>query len=202
MTSSSPTTTSRYPKARWWAAIGITVAVAGAALSTIWFVWALSRVEAGLDDVLVVTGADEVVTVTVEESVDWTIYLEPADRSLSGIRFSIQNVANGQDVPLSAARNDVAYRVAGRDGRPVSRARLEPGVYVIEVSPADAVLAIGPDLGERVQLMWLGALLIGLPTVLGGAGVAAVNLARALRPPAPPVGEGSLPPPPPPPGRP
>lgn len=180
MTESSVTTIGSYPRARWWAAIGIVAVVVGAAASTVWFIWALDQVEDDLDALVVVSGATSDLLV-VDEAADWTIYLEPASRSLSGVRFEIIDVDSGEPVALESARNTVNYDVSGRSGRPVSRARLDAGTYRVEFVAADAALAIGPDVGDQVQQMWLGAFVIALPTVLGGGIVAAVNLLRALR---------------------
>lgn len=181
MTESSVAAISDYPKARWWASVGIIVALVGAAVSTAWFVWGLNRVDDGLDGLIVVAGSQPV-RVPVAEAVDWTVYLEPSDRSLSGVRFDVVDTSTGEPVTLEPPRNDVDYSVGDRTGRPISRARLDAGEYLVEVSPDDVVLAIGPDVGDRVQWMWLGAVLIAIPTVLGGGVVAAVNLLRALRP--------------------
>ena len=180
MSEASVTTTGSYPRARWWAAVGIVSAVLGVALSAVWFVWALDQVDQGLDDLTVVTGSGEG-RLVVDGAVDWTIYVEPADRSLSGIRFDIIDASTGEPVQLEPARNGVEYDVSGRSGRPLSRARLEPGEYLVALTPADATLAIGADLGDRVQRLWLGVLLIALPTVVGGGVVAAVNILRVLR---------------------
>jgi hypothetical protein len=178
-------------------------AVLGVALSTAWFVWSLGRVDDGVDALVVVEGAQGG-TLRVDEAVDWTIYLEPLDRSLSGVRFSVTDTATGDAVVLAPSRNDVEYSVGDRSGRPVSRAQLEPGTYTVEVTPADVMVAIGPDVGDRVQQMWLGVVLLALPLVLGGGVVAAVNILRVLRsgPAAPPSSAeppasstGSAPPP-------
>ena len=180
MTDSSVTTTGNYPRARWWAVVGIVSAVLGIALCSAWFIWGLGQVDDGVDDLVLVTGGDTTELV-VETAVDWTIYLEPSSRSLSGVRFQIVDTATGEAVQLQPARNDVVYDVGDRGGRPVSRALLEPGTYRVELSPDDATLAIGPDVGDRVQQLWLGVVVIALPTVLGGGVVAAVNMLRVLR---------------------
>lgn len=180
MTDPSVTTISSYPRARWWAAIGIVAVVLGAALSTVWFIWALGQVEDDVDALVVVNGTSADVLI-VDEAVEWTIYLEPASRSLSGVRFEVIDADTGELVALEPARNGVNYDVGGRNGRPISLARLDPGTYRVEIAPADATLAVGPDVGDQVQQMWLGAFVIALPTVLGGGIVAAVNMLRALR---------------------
>lgn len=180
MTDSSVTTTGNSLRARWWAAAGIVSAVLGIALCSAWFIWALGQVDDGVDDLVLAPGGDATELV-VETAVDWTIYLEPSSRSLSGVRFQIVDIANGEPVQLEPARNDVVYDVGDRGGRPVSRAQLEPGTYRVELSPDDAMLAIGPDVGDRVQQLWLGVVVIALPTVLGGGVVAAVNMLRVLR---------------------
>ena len=215
MTDPSVTTISSYPRARWWAAIGIVAVVVGAAASTIWFIWALGQVEDDVDALVVVSATSSDVFV-LDEAVDWTIYLEPASRSLSGVRFEVIDVESGEPVVLESPRNGVNFDVGGRSGRPISRAQLDAGTYRIEVTPGDATLAVGPDVGDQVQQMWLGAFVIALPTVLGGGIVASVNLLRALRSApvrtaeepdpgddlAPPSGGESSPPTPPPPTRP
>ncbi|MEM9467338.1 MAG: hypothetical protein AAGA90_18330 [Actinomycetota bacterium] len=180
MTEPSVTTTGSYPKARWWAVVGIVSAVLGVAASTVWFIWALAQVEDAVDELTMVTGADGA-ELAVTDDVDWTVYLEPSGRSLSGVRFRLVDLASGEPVVLEAARNTVEYSVGDRSGRPLSRARLEPGDYGVELSPPDATLAIGADVGDRVQRMWLGVVLIALPMVLGGGVVAAVNMLRVLR---------------------
>ena len=181
MTDSTVAAIGDYPKARWWAAIGIFAAVVGAAASTVWFVSGLRGVDAALDELTVVEGPAPT-TFIVRESVDWTVYVEPAERSLSGLRFELFDAQSSEALTLEPPANDVEYSAYGRSGRPISRARLEPGEYRLERSPTDAILAVGPDVGDRVQRMWLGAALIALPTVIGGGMVATVNLMRALRP--------------------
>ena len=169
-----------YPKGGGGPRIGISAAVAGAAASTVWFVSGLRGVDAVPDELTVVEGAAST-TFIVSESVDWTVYVEPAERSLSGLRFELFDAQSSEALTLEPPANDVEYSAHGRSGRPISRARLEPGEYRLERSPTDAILAVGPDVGDRVQRMWLGAALIALPTVIGGGMVATVNLMRALR---------------------
>ena len=179
MTDSTVAAIGDYPKARWWAAIGIIAAVVEAAIAHL-VVWPCGGVDAALDELTVVEGAAPT-TFIVSESVDWTVYVEPAERSLSGLRFELFDAQSSEALTLEPPANDVEYSAYGRSGRPIS-ARLEPGEYRLERSPTDAILAVGPDVGDRVQRMWLGAALIALPTVIGGGMVATVNLMRALRP--------------------
>ncbi|MEO0492354.1 MAG: hypothetical protein AAF081_02945 [Actinomycetota bacterium] len=186
--SDTPTTISHYPAARRWLAISVVAAVLGMVASVLWVVWRLAVVDDSAD-ALQRFGVDGPAGLVLapDDDVDWTIYLEPADRSLSGVRFSIAEADTQKVVALSGARNDVQYAVGGRSGRPVSRVLLAPGTYTVTVSPADEVtLAIGPDLGNDVQIMWLGAVLIGLPTVVGGGLTAGVNGLRVMRGSGPP----------------
>ncbi|MEM8705556.1 MAG: hypothetical protein AAGE98_03815 [Actinomycetota bacterium] len=187
--SDRPTTISHYPKARRWLAISIVVVVLGMVASILWVLWRLTIVDDGVDALQRFGGDGSAGRVlVVDDAADWTIYIEPADRSLSGVRFALADADTEKPVLLTSARNDVQYSVGDDSGRPVSRAVLEPGTYTVDVTPESAMLAIGPDLGNDVQIMWLGAVLISIPTVLGGGVVAGVNGLRVMR--------GSGPPPP------
>ena len=180
MTNPSVATADQFPRARWWAVVGILSAVLGIAASSAWFIWGLSQLSERVETLIIADGGTGT-EIVVDELVDWAIYLEPSRRSLSGIRFEIVDVTVGEPVQLERARNDVVYEVGGRSGRPISRARLDPGQYRVLLSPNDATLTIGPDVGDLVQQIWVGAVVIALPSVLGGAVLAAVNVGRALR---------------------
>ena len=184
--SDTPKTISHYPRARLWLGLSVVAVVLGMVASVLWVVWRLSVVDDRVGALQRFTeNADDVLV--VDEAVEWTIYLEPADRRLSGVRFSLEEADGGKAVQLTSARNDVEYSV-GESGRPVSRAVLEPGEYVVNVTPGDVTLAIGDDVGEQVQLMWLGAILIALPTVVVGGISAGVNGLRVMRGSGPPPG--------------
>lgn len=176
--SGSPATISHYPRARLWLGVSVVAAVLGMVASVLWVAWRLSVVEGRVAE-FQRFAEDTSDVLVVDEPVDWTIYLEPADRSLSGVRFSLATL-DGSTVALSRARNDVVYSV-GETGRPVSRARLEPGSYAVDVTPGDVVLAIGDDVGNQVQIVWLGAIVIAVPTVIIGGIAAGVNGLRVMR---------------------
>lgn len=184
--SDTPKTISHYPRARLWLGLSVIVAVLGMVASVLWVVWRLSVVDDRVAALQRFTEDDGTVLV-VDEAADWTIYIEPGDRRLSGVRFSLEAADGGKTVPLTGAINDVEYSV-GESGRPVSRAVLEPGEYIVNVSPGDVTLAIGDDVGDQVQVMWLGAILIALPTVVVGGIAAGVNGLRVTRGSGPPPG--------------
>jgi len=73
-----------------------------------------------------------------------TLFIEPGDRSLDGVRYALIDVVTGREVEVQAGGGS-EYTVGGRSGRSLATVTLEPGSYLVEVAPADVTVAVGPS---------------------------------------------------------
>lgn len=115
----------------------------------------------------------------VDEAVSWAVFIEPSSRSQSGLRYQLVS-ESGALVSLGRSGGST-YDWFGDSGREIATADLEPGRYRLEVASGDATLAIGRDPSGVILGAIAGALIVGLPLVLGGAGLAIVSAIRDTR---------------------
>lgn len=115
----------------------------------------------------------------IVEPVGWTIYIEPSNLSLSGIRPSIVDVDSGEPVALRSGGSS-SYGWGSRTGRAIARVDLDPGTYELRVEGA-ATLAIGDRPGARLwTAVWRGVV-VGGTVMLAGIVLAVVSAIRDTR---------------------
>ncbi len=169
-----------HPHARRWLWIGIALAVLGALAAIAWFVWHFVQLNRAVGD-FHRASRGQAAELIVDQSVSWTVFIEPADRSLTGVRYRIRSTATGEDAALGNYAGSFTYGVPEGDGRSIATVRLEPGTYLLSVEQGDAVIAVGPSPARFVRWMLVGGFLIGIPAVGGGAALAVVNGLRLTR---------------------
>jgi len=113
---------------------------------------------------------------TVEEAVDWDVFIEPSSASRSGLRFEIVD-AEGEPVRLGSDHG-FTYNWFSRSGRSIASAALDPGTYRMTVTEGTASVAIGDSPGAEIFRAVGGGVLIG--GVLGLLGIV-VMIVSAVR---------------------
>lgn len=142
-------------------------------------------------DNFVRSGADEPPEFVIEQPVRWTVFVEPQDVSLTGVRFQIWDVDAARRVDMQSYDGTFSYGFPNHSGRAVSTVALDSGTYAIQVEGDGVNLALGRSPTHRVFKMIIGGLLVGVPLVIGGTTTAVVAGLRqsrrrnrnALRPP-------------------
>jgi hypothetical protein len=115
----------------------------------------------------------------IEEAVEWTIFVEPSNVSLSGVRYAIVDLVTGEEVPVSSAGN-TRYAWFGRSGRSIGKVEIPAGSYRLPVE-GSATVALGSDPTSKIGWAFGGAALIGVPLVAIGLAVAIVSAVRDTR---------------------
>jgi len=158
--------------------IGSGIVVLGIVAAVVWFA---SQVPGISDDIDQLARGSTAVPLEfdTEETLDWTLFIEPAGASLSGVRFTIVDSSTGEPLELLGAGN-FSYSWFGRSGRAIGRVQIPPGSYLLRVE-GDATIAIGPNLSGRIWRAFGGAALLGIPLVLGGLATALVSAVRDTR---------------------
>jgi hypothetical protein len=159
--------------------IGAGIMVFAVMAAVIWFVSQVPRISDDIDRLARSSPALPLEFET-QETVDWTLFIEPAGASLSGVRFAIVDTSSGDELVLSGSSGSSSYTWFGRSGRAVGGVRIPPGAYLLRVE-GDATIAIGPNPGRSIFRAIGGAALIGIPLLLAGIAVALVSAIRDTR---------------------
>ncbi len=116
---------------------------------------------------------------TVDDTVDWDVFIEPSTASQSGFRFEIVD-DSGEPMPLG---NDhgFTYNWFSRSGRSIASVVLAPGTYELRVVDGPSTVAVGASPAGRILWALGGALVIGGVLVVGGAAVMVVSAVRDTR---------------------
>ncbi len=163
-----------------WIWIGGASAVLGVLAVVIWVGIHFARMSAEVDALnRSVPGTSS--EFVVDESVDWTVFVEPSDASMSGIRFRIWDVGAGREVAMRPYGRSFSYGLPSHTGRAIATVSLDPGTYSIQIEGSGLGLAVGPSPAGHVVWMLVGGLVIGLPFVLGGIAVAVIAAVRQSR---------------------
>lgn len=132
-------------------------------------------------DNFVRSGADQPPEFVVNQPVNWTVFVEPQDASLTGVRFQIWDVDAARRVDMQSYDGTFSYGFPNHSGRAVSTVALESGTYAIQVDGGGVNLALGRSPAHRVLKMIVGGLLVGVPLVIGGTTTAVVAGLRQSR---------------------
>ena len=116
---------------------------------------------------------------TVDERVDWDVFLEPSVASQSGFRFEILD-ARGDRVALGR-EHGFSYAWFGRSGRSIASVVLEPGTYLMQVVEGTSTVAVGASPGGRIFRAIGGAVLLGVCIGLTGMVIMVVSAVRDTR---------------------
>ncbi len=117
----------------------------------------------------------------VDEPVDWTVFIEPSNASLSGFRMRIWDVEAGREVSMKPYGRTFSYGFPSHTGRAFATISLDPGTYSMQVEGSGVNLAVGPSPAGHLVWLLVGGLAIGVPFVLGGIALAIVAALRESR---------------------
>lgn len=159
--------------------VGVVIAVFGVVAAVVWAGVQFVLLDRDIDDLGRATAADPL-DFTIEETVGWTLFLEPSEASLSGVHFSVTDTASGAAVTLGPYGGGFSYDTFSHSGRAVATVRFEPGVYRVDVD-GPATIAIGPSPAARLAWMVGGGFLIGTPLFVGGVALALMTAVRDTR---------------------
>lgn len=169
--------------------IGVALIAVGGLAVVGWLVLALPEMGERADELHRAKMGRPVEFEVVDDVVEWDVFIEPSDRSQSGVRYEIRD-ADGELVQVGragepgsflGASGGSSYSWFGRSGRSIASARLQSGTYRLEVVSGDATIAIGRNPAGAVGRAVGGAAALGLPLILGGTAVAVVSAVRDTR---------------------
>lgn len=180
--------------------IGVSLAAVGVLASVAWAGLQLFLLDRDVDE-LTRAVASSPTDFDVDATVSWTVFAEPRDESLSGVRYRIVDAVTGEESGLAPYGGDFAYSTGSHSGRAVSTVQLQPGRYRLVVE-GPLTIAVGPSPAGRMGWMFGGAAAVGGPLLIGGLAVALISAIRdtrartraALPPPASPWSAGEWPP--------
>ncbi len=160
--------------------IGGISAAFGVVAVVVWVGWQFLAMSNEVDG-FIRSSPESVDEFVIDHQVDWTVFVEPNEASLTGVRFRIWDVEAGREVPLSPYGGSFSYGFPSHSGRAVATVSLQPGTYAIQVEGDGLELAVGASPAGRLVWMLVGGLMIGLPLVIGGGVVAIVSALRQSR---------------------
>lgn len=143
--------------------------------------WAIVTMPAVSDDIdrFPRASPDAPVEFTVEDAVDWDVFLEPSTLSQSGVRLEVVD-ERGDPVPFGN-EHGFTYEWFGRSGRSIASVALDPGTYRMRVVEGSATVAVGASPGGAILRALGGAALIALVVAGPGVVILVVSAVRDTR---------------------
>ena len=158
--------------------IGAALGVLGVVAAGVWAIATLPSVSDDIDR-LHRASPGAPAEFTVEDAVDWDVFLEPSTLSQSGVRIEVVD-ERGDPVPLGN-EHGFTYEWFGRSGRSIASVALDPGTYRMRVVEGTATVAVGASPGWAILRAVGGAVLIALLVCGPGVVILVVSAVRDTR---------------------
>lgn len=175
---SAPAAVVRSGRSTVW--IGVSLAILGVVGAIVWAVAQFVLLSRDVGD-LGRADTDAPYDFVVDDGgVSWTLFVEPQSASLGRVRFAIVDRDRGTEMALRGYGGSFTYDVPSHSGRAVATVQLPDGSYRLVVE-GPVTIAVGPSPASRIGWMIGGGLLIAVPLVVGGGGLALVTAIRDTR---------------------